>query len=282
LRGLRSAEAFVPRWRDLQPLLIRSAGVVGIAALIMAVVSSDALRFEPEPLPVGRNSGLVDQQAASAPAITQTLTKLTSADSAAPPEIVGTSLPASVPPVPDLRREGNLTPVAEAASPLTTASVQAQADPAGLSPQIAAATKDSATSLDPLSAPAPKPVAAPAAGSSDSAWTDSAANCPRDWLAGDAEGKTGTCTPVAEMIAAIPETSQSAIEEAATDQAESLSMVPRVPLPRPDEVPEIKPVRVSRASSGSGLGPPPNCPAGQHAKWHYVDRKAGTREWYCR
>jgi hypothetical protein len=85
------------------------------------------------------------------------------------------------------------------------------------------------------------------------------------------------------VIAALPENSHPAIEEAATNQAEALAMVPRVPLPRPDAVPEIKPARrVSRVSSGSALGPPPDCPAGKRAKWHYTDRKAGTREWYCR
>lgn len=36
----------MPRWRDVQPLLIRSAGVVGIAATIIAVVTSDAFRSE--------------------------------------------------------------------------------------------------------------------------------------------------------------------------------------------------------------------------------------------
>src|SRR6266508_653382 len=35
----------LPRWRELQPILIRSAGVVGIVATIMAVVSSDGLRL---------------------------------------------------------------------------------------------------------------------------------------------------------------------------------------------------------------------------------------------
>ena len=38
----------LPRWRDLQPLLLRSAGVVGLVATIMAVVSSDALHLGSE------------------------------------------------------------------------------------------------------------------------------------------------------------------------------------------------------------------------------------------
>jgi len=43
----------------------------------------------------------------------------------------------------------------------------------------------------------------------------------------------------------------------------------------------VKRVRVSRASSDWPAAPPPNC-GGKHAKWRFVDRKAGTKEWYCR
>lgn len=35
-----NAERFLPRWRDLQPLLLRSAGAVGLAGVIVAVVAS--------------------------------------------------------------------------------------------------------------------------------------------------------------------------------------------------------------------------------------------------
>ena len=52
--GKRRSEAeLLPTWRDLQPLLIRSAGVVGIVATILVVVSSDALRFAAEEPVVG-------------------------------------------------------------------------------------------------------------------------------------------------------------------------------------------------------------------------------------
>jgi hypothetical protein len=47
--GLREREVehapLWPRWRELQPVLLRSAGIVGLVATIMAVVSSDALRL---------------------------------------------------------------------------------------------------------------------------------------------------------------------------------------------------------------------------------------------
>ena len=40
-----SDSRLLPRWSDLQPLLIRSAGVVGIIATIVAVASSDMLEL---------------------------------------------------------------------------------------------------------------------------------------------------------------------------------------------------------------------------------------------
>lgn len=299
LQRPRAAEAFVPRWRDLQPLLIRSAGVVGIAATIMAVVSSDALRFEPEPLPAGRNSVPADPQATIAPAIAASPAippepaaeappaapvKAASVEIAAPAVAAGPSPSPAAPPVPELRKEGSFSPGASPAAPVTTASVQPQADPVKL-PSPASAPSGAAAPSSPAPLTALRASVAPAAGADDPAWTAAAADCPRDWLAGDAPGAPGSaggkCKPMDEMLAALPESGQSAIEEAASDHAESLSMVPRVPLPRPDAVPAIKPARAARAS-GAGLGPPPNCPAGQRAKWHYVDRKAGTREWYCR
>ena len=38
----------LPRWSDMRPLLLRSAGVVGLAGLIMAVVSNESLFIESE------------------------------------------------------------------------------------------------------------------------------------------------------------------------------------------------------------------------------------------
>ena len=62
------------------------------------------------------------------------------------------------------------------------------------------------------------------------------------------------------------------------------ALLPRVPMPRPEVVPEVKPapVRTRNRNSSWPSGPPPKCTAGQHAKWRFTDRKADTKEWYCR
>ena len=51
---------------------------------------------------------------------------------------------------------------------------------------------------------------------------------------------------------------------------------------RPDVVPVIKPTRVARKSSDWPDAPPPDCAAGKRAKWRFVNRSSGTKEWYCR
>jgi hypothetical protein len=123
---------------------------------------------------------------------------------------------------------------------------------------------------------------APADGRS-SIWPETA-TCPRDWVSnGTAPGTGGGCPAATEIVASAATGDQSAIEEAAALRAASLqAMAPRIPVPRPDVVPVRKPVRVARASSGWPSAPPPNCAAGQHAKWRFVDRKSGSKEWYCR
>jgi hypothetical protein len=91
------------------------------------------------------------------------------------------------------------------------------------------------------------------------------------------------CAATTELIASVADGDQSAIKEAAADLAESLAMLaPRIPSARPDVVPTIRKVRVARASSSWPDASPPNCGAGKHAKWRFTDRKAGTKEWYCR
>jgi hypothetical protein len=59
-------------------------------------------------------------------------------------------------------------------------------------------------------------------------------------------------------------------------------------LPRPEPPADFEPsnphktVQVSNRNSSWPAEPPPNCAAGQRAKWRFVDRSAGTKEWYCR
>jgi hypothetical protein len=125
------------------------------------------------------------------------------------------------------------------------------------------------------------------AAANPSIWSDGA-SCPRDWVAasttaGTSAGAVGCAAP-AELVVALEEGgAQPALKEAMIAHTESLALLaPRIPVPRPDAVPPAKPSRVTRASSGRRLGPPPNCGAGRHATWYFVDRKAGTKEWHCR
>ncbi len=332
----------LPRWRDLQPLLIRSAGVVGLVATILAVVSSDALRFGADAPPPGRAGESAELTTAMDTPVVAAASELraevapepiasarmtmASVDATAPqaatietlappvlpaaPELQAervpepaasapttiasvhepagqattseTHAPPIVPEMPDLRTERTLVP-ATSAAPLTTASV----------PDPEAAKAIGGPMIAVHDAPATIPVATLASADetglvSDtvpSIWTSSAAICPRDWVsAAQAEGSelgSADCAATAELIASVADADQTELEEAAAEHAQNLALAPRIPLPRPDIVPVVKPVRVSRSSSWPAE-PPPNCGAGQHAKWHFVDRKAGTKEWYCK
>jgi hypothetical protein len=76
--------------------------------------------------------------------------------------------------------------------------------------------------------------------------------------------------------------SQTALEEAAARQLEELGIVvPRIPLPRPDPPPQVRTTRRAARNSAWPAEPPPNCGM-KHAYWRFVDRKAGTKEWYCK
>jgi hypothetical protein len=134
---------------------------------------------------------------------------------------------------------------------------------------------------------------AAAAGEAMMPWAEEALVCPRDWLE-----MTGTvsadevpdgCGPKFVLVAPVPSAATEAPEEpsldetlesaAATHALKLSGFVARLPLPRPDP-PPVR--RVSRNHSADWpASPPPNCGA-KHAYWRFVDRKAGTKEWYCR
>jgi hypothetical protein len=106
------------------------------------------------------------------------------------------------------------------------------------------------------------------------------------------EGSNGNdsgtdCMATAALISPVSTDEQLTLEEAASAHAEMLAALPRVPLPRPEPPPDFEPSNphATRVSSNRNSSwpdePPPACP-GQHAKWRFVDRKAGTKEWYCK
>jgi hypothetical protein len=340
----------LPRWRELQPILIRSAGVVGIVATVMAVVSSDGLRFGGGIPLIGRNDRAGDASSESigpAPIIaaaselngegsrqpvTPAPTRVAAVETLDPsapgavtppppitPPAVATTTSSAASAVHDLRTEkapepapvalASLRPAAQAkaepdsapapaasplaelrtnkmqpspdsSAPLTTASVSARGNVSDNQPF-------SATFVAPATISAASPAVSVAADTNDGRsliWPDGAATCPRDWVGDAAKAASATdCAPTIELIASIADGDQSALEEAAAMRAESLAaLAPRIPLPRPDVMPVVKRVRVSRASSNWPAAPPPNCGAGKHAKWRFTDHKAGSKEWYCR
>jgi hypothetical protein len=387
--GLREREVEAkllwPRWRDLQPVLLRSAGVVGLVATIMAVVSSDALRFgggeEPAALaavdPVtppivapasefqGAPEAAAEEATAAAPeAATQeeaaaslpqpiVAAPASEPQSATPAPIMVTtvSIPLETSPAaPDAEIAdligANVAPGDEPELEVPPIGVAAAAEPGPIeqpavleaapsSPILATVEqppspavipvrelRDATTPAPPTRemaatssvAPLPEAFASLAPNASDepaaeislsalrpsdriaaanpdaSMWPDGAATCPRDWV--EAEGSrddgSAACISIDSLFAMVGPEEQSTLENAAAEQATVLAALPRIPLPRPEPPADFKPsnphktVRVNSRNASWPPDPPPNCAAGQHAKWRFVDRKAGTKEWYCR
>ena len=379
----------LPRWRDLQPLLLRSAGVVGLVATIMAVVSSDALHLgaeepavlaaiEPVAPPVVAPAAELRAApelaapepvvAAEAAAVVASPSEPITAESHSEPE---TELPAASTPIaiasasetvepasepgaalaPDLadfapadEPELVLEPVevasvddasleaatdsTEAPSPSATAAIEpatgaapttpappvlaselrSETTPAVPTSEVAttASVPASAGALASLSPHADDRPAAEislsalrssdppeaAAGADRFAWPDGAASCPRDWVEGEegsrADDGGADCMTTTSLFASIAEDEQSVLEDAAAEEATVIASLPRVPLPRPEPPADFEPsnphktARVNSRNSSWPPEPPPNCAAGQHAKWRFVDRRAGTKEWYCK
>ncbi|MGH6922361.1 MAG: hypothetical protein ACRED5_01200 [Propylenella sp.] len=150
------------------------------------------------------------------------------------------------------------------------------------------------TDVAALSAAAPAEDDAPAAAAGGTApWAEEALVCPRDWLemsgTAHADEIPDGCGPKFVLVAPVPSAATEAPEEptldetlesaAATHALKLMGFVARLPIPRPDP-PPVR--RVSRNQNADWpASPPPNC-GDKHAYWRFVDRKAGTKEWYCR
>ena len=353
----RWSDSALPAWRELQPLLIRSAGVVGVVATIIAVVSSDAFH-------IGNNSEDSAGGEASLVPVVAAASELEAAPAqvamAEPAALSELSAEPSPTAIPDLRRGARAAP--DEPDPVMTASVAAAAAdiaatgmaaaepaavvpppaPAGMLPQAAPAPEQGTSASAPAaSAPLPSSAAMPAdapaveipvspsspenpsaasaaalppnaTGISSAAdfslsslrpsdirstdtktsgfdWPNGAATCLRDWVTeeGSREDSGGDCMSTASLLAPVAEDERSALEDAAAEEAQLLALLPRVPYPRPEPPADFKPsnphaTRVSSRNSSWPAEPPPDCAAGQRAKWRFVDRRAGTKEWYCR
>ena len=379
--GLREREVvhqpLLPRWRDVRPFLLRSAGVVGLVATIMAVVSSDALHLrgeeptalaavdpidppivapasELQPAEAAAPEAVVDEErVAASPSNPAAVGPASESPSATPVPIVVTSVsiapetlsqPAPeadiaslinanvAPDEPELEVQPGGAAASEEASveppaaleaepsSITTAAVEQPASlPSTTFPELrngitpapptseTATTSSVASSPEALSSLAPEASDQPAAAISLSAlrssdmqaaaadpdrfdWPDGAATCPRDWVEAEGSRDAGNpdCTSTDSLLVSLAEDEQSALEEAAAEVATVLASLPRIPLPRPEPPADFEPsnphktVRVNRQNSSWPPDPPPNCAAGQRARWRFVDRGAGTKEWYCR
>jgi hypothetical protein len=123
-------------------------------------------------------------------------------------------------------------------------------------------------------------------------WDDEAVECPRSWLEVSEDGGGAPADCEAKLVLVVPaETEETetggdvtldeALESAAASHALELAgFVARVPIPRPDNPPPVRRIRTGHRADWPAE-PPPDC-GNLHARWRFVDRKAGTKEWYCR
>lgn len=298
----------------MRPVLLKSAGIVGLAGAIMAVVSSNALFVDPGGPPRGQQSAAEEQQAG--PSLTIVTVAPRTSDSVDPTGLAGVIVP------PQGRAE-TLTPPAPAQQPETTASVsppEPDAPPAPPQPVATAAVDSDAPAAVPAIAPAaPEPAVAAAdpvsepvdevdqagevsvAAASKEAWPKDAVACPRDWVdvsESDSPPSGVSCDTIAQIIQS--ESSTPPLHKAfSEDVLDIVALAPTIPVaspngdqpeadaetqasapPKPEPRPKPTPVRASRRSDWPAT-PPPDC-GSKHAYWHFVDRKTGKKEWYCR
>lgn len=337
----------------MRPLLLRSAGVVGLAGLIVAAVSNDAFfasggeMDEPQPAvwqdsssaeePVAavidpaelRESGqpivyATDPEVADTPSALETpeagalepdrlvfsaepivgrleRTVFKAAQAAASAEAAQVAMPAEAAPDAEF---AEAMPADESPldAPVQTASLgsaevlpppaPADSSMADLHAAVAArldAAEEAASTADP---------AHPGAGATEltagapKLWAEEAVACPRDWIAaGSGASGPSSCETVVALLTASEPDDREALEEAAEDYALMLSSIgPRVPRARPEPSPELAealekvastPAPRRRRNADWPDAPPPNC-GSLHAYWRFVDRRAGTKEWYCK
>src|SRR5688572_6504150 len=216
----------------MRPLLLRSAGVVGLAGLIMAVVSNETLFIASEKAEPVQAAQLHIPDDAIEP---RTVAAISVRDNTA----YSNPVPGVFAPPPGVRSEPKAPVVPAASAPQQTAALA----PRSTAPSSPAATPPAA---QPNAVIPVKPATPPTR--QDGEETTSAApgpECPRDWIAVEGEEPLPTqCDEAAPLIdlAALPD-EQRAIEDAALERAAEiagLQFAPRVPQIRPDPPPGTK------------------------------------------
>jgi hypothetical protein len=306
-----------PRWSDLRPLLLRSAGIAGLATTVIAVITTQALqgeggvRSDPQPQPpiiIGSDASdpiaaliatpeapietasIAPQAEALSPATSEAI--LSDPDLIAPQIFIREALP-PVTPMPLVRElEATIVP-----APAVDDLPPAPPPPPALvaEPELVAAAPSVIEDLPPVAplvaAPAQPPASnlvgdGEAEAEAPDIWAADAVECPRDWVAvsgsDDIRGALDGCEmSVALLTPEAPATAHPALADAASEQAEKLAAMPRLPLPRPDPGPNpISQAAVAPSRADWPAEPPPNC-APFHAYWRYADNYK-RKEWYCK
>lgn len=282
-----------PRWKELRPLLLRSAGAVGLAGVIVAIISNDGLFRKAEPQ---RQAHAAVQHQAIEPTLVAAISVHDASDVVAPrPGVFARPAPAAG----DAAGKDPARISADPAAAIPVKVALAPADDVARAPPDPPEAEDAAVrspaptpSFDnAMDAPAPPPpaalVRAAAARAADSGRQPPAqADCPRDWIRLDGIGEVPAgCGDAAALIdlAAVPE-GQRAIEDAALERASELAglqFAPRIPKLRPEPPPTArakKSTRSRKTAASWPAGSPPDC-GRKYARWRYVDK---VPTWYCK
>lgn len=288
----------------MRPVLLRSAGIVGLAGAIMAVVSGNAL--------------FVDLGGPDRPSLRPTIVD----GPASAPVVIAASSGVAEPAndaiaalLPQFSEQETLPP--REAQPETTASVipAERTPPAKVPPVSPVAVSAAADAVEP-----PPSIEAAASkeeettGEVSALWPKDSVECPVDWVAvtgsGDQQGASDNCRTIASLVQAVagdPTTLRKALPE---EMLDLVALAPTIPIPnasaapesaedasapseaeqqavaepeaaKSDPAPKPTPVRASRRA-GWPAEPPPDCGSGKHAYWHFVQGHHGAKEWYCR
>jgi hypothetical protein len=253
--------------RQLPPMLLKCAGVVGLAGAIVMVIASAFTPIEArlEAAPESRIAAAHEAAATQAAASSALVSDQVAVKAVSTGSLQQESPAAAEPPVPAVQ------PIAAAAAP--------EAAP------LAIAAAPAAAPLQPEAALVAGP-AGPQSDTADAEANAAEANCPPDGVGdADTQGPDGAdCGDPANVsmpsvaTALVGEPGSGNALEALSDEAADPPLDVAVPKPRPHP-PAAAPARVVKTAARGRLPPPPNC-GSKHAHWRY--NSARQPVWYCR